>query len=757
VTSITDSLNHTTSFDYDDKKNLIGVTDPLSNTATYTYNAAGQPLSAKDPLNNTTQLTYENGDLVAVTDPKGLTGSAFIDSAGRLLSSRTPYGQVSRYEYDALNRPIKAIDALGGITEFTYDDNGNVLSVKDARNNLTSYTYENMNRLVSRTDALQHTEAYDYDEMGSLKSFTDRRGKVTSYGYDNLHRLTFVGFGTTGGPANPSYESTVTYVYDAAGRLSQVADSTSGLITYGYDNFDHLTSKMTSQGTINYTYDAADRRTSMTVAGQPTVNYVYDSANRLTQITQGVTTASLAYDDASRLTSISRSNGIIVEYSYDQASNITSIVYRKDATLIGNLTYQYDALGKRTKTSGSLARTGSPQALSSATYGAANRLTQRAGSNFTYDDNGNLTSDGTNSYNWNARNQLISMSGPGLTASFQYDASGRRINKTINGVSTSYLYDGANAVQELSGLSPTANQLIGGLDKVLARNDSSGMRTPLTDGQGSTVALADDAGTLQTEYTYDAFGNTTASGAQSSNSSRYTGRDDDGTGLYYYRARYYSPGLQRFISEDPAGLDGGDVNLYAYVNNNPINLVDPSGLCSVLAVQAGVLPSRAGRFFPQDQREMLQRALDIAISALRTPACAAFLSGVSSDPLGVLTDLVRNTGERGKGFVQNSHMRPRDGNSETIAEAIRVLGFGFGSGPAISLYGGFFDNNTQFGLNVDQTRALTILHELGHVTRAYFHSSVPDFFGLGADMSQEQVDNAIFNKCFRTPLGRGVI
>jgi YD repeat-containing protein len=70
VTSITDPLNHTSSFDYDDKKNLIRATDPLSNSATFTYNAAGQSLSTKDALNNTTQLTYQNGDLVAVTDPR---------------------------------------------------------------------------------------------------------------------------------------------------------------------------------------------------------------------------------------------------------------------------------------------------------------------------------------------------------------------------------------------------------------------------------------------------------------------------------------------------------------------------------------------------------------------------------------------------------------------------------------------------------------------------------------------------------------
>ncbi|MGH7966667.1 MAG: RHS repeat-associated core domain-containing protein, partial [Candidatus Binatia bacterium] len=78
---------------------------------------------------------------------------------------------------------------------------------------------------------------------------------------------------------------------------------------------------------------------------------------------------------------------------------------------------------------------------------------------------------------------------------------------------------------------------------------------------------------------YAPFGRTTVTGAASSNSQQFTGRENDGlTGLYYYRARYYHPVLQRFLSEDPIGFAGGDVNLYAYVGNNPISFVDPLGL-----------------------------------------------------------------------------------------------------------------------------------------------------------------------------------
>ena len=102
------------------------------------------------------------------------------------------------------------------------------------------------------------------------------------------------------------------------------------------------------------------------------------------------------------------------------------------------------------------------------------------------------------------------------------------------------------------------------------------MRNFLTDGLGSTIALADSAGTIQTQYAYEPFGKTAVSGAANASTFQYTGRENDGTGLYYYRARYYNPGIGRFISEDPSGFDGG-INFYTYADDDPINGKDPSG------------------------------------------------------------------------------------------------------------------------------------------------------------------------------------
>jgi len=568
VATITDPLNHTTTFGYDPKGNLTSLTDPLNHQTTFAYNSAGQLTSSIDALQNTTQFTYEFGDLATVTDPLNRTYSRFSDSAGRVASGTNPLGHITRYDYDSLNRLLSISDPLQGVTSFTYDPNDNLLSLTDARNNATTYTYDPMNRVATRKDPLLREESYLYNNGGDLQQHTDRKSQVTGYIYDKLNRLK---------QATYADNSTVTYTYDAGDRLTQVVDSVSGTISRGYDNLNRLTSETTAQGVVSYTHDAAGRRSSMTVQGQSTVNYTYDNADRLTTITQGSNTVAFGYDNANRRTSLTLPNGVLVEYGYDLASQLSSIDYKLGQTLLGNLTYEYDVSGNRTKVGGSFARTGLPQAIPSASHNAANHLTNWNGASLTYDLNGNLTNDGGNTYTWDARDQLVAISGS-LNAGFQYDATGRRANKTVNGATTGFMYDGANPVQELSSGTPSANLLTGlGIDEVFMRSDGSVARTLIADGLGSAVALLDAAGVAQTQYTYEPFGKTTVAGSENSNSLQYTGRENDNTGLYYYRARYYNPVLQRFISEDPIGFRAGDPNLYAYVFNSPTNFTDPTG------------------------------------------------------------------------------------------------------------------------------------------------------------------------------------
>ncbi|MBI5641509.1 MAG: hypothetical protein HZA17_13900 [Nitrospirae bacterium] len=170
-----------------------------------------------------------------------------------------------------------------------------------------------------------------------------------------------------------------------------------------------------------------------------------------------------------------------------------------------------------------------------------------------------------------------------LTASFKYDPLGRRIEKTINGRTIKYLYDGLDIVQEMENNAVTVNYLrTMNIDEPLARLEANGtVRYYQTDALGSIIALTDTNGAVRTTYAYDPFGNTTVGVEASDNPFQYTGRENDGTGPYYYRARYYNQELQRFISEDPIGFDGGSINLYEYVKNRPTKLRDPLGLSPI--------------------------------------------------------------------------------------------------------------------------------------------------------------------------------
>ena len=156
------------------------------------------------------------------------------------------------------------------------------------------------------------------------------------------------------------------------------------------------------------------------------------------------------------------------------------------------------------------------------------------------------------------------------------------------------MYDGLNPVQELDGASPsnvTANLLTGlGTDEYFTRTDSSGSANFLTDALRSVVALTDSGGHINTSYTYEPFGDVTVTGSNA-NPYQFTGRDNDGLGLYCYRARYYSPTYQRFIAEDPMEFRSGDVDLYMYGKDAPVLYSDAYGL-TVWAC------SRAVRGFP---------------------------------------------------------------------------------------------------------------------------------------------------------------
>jgi len=192
-----------------------------------------------------------------------------------------------------------------------------------------------------------------------------------------------------------------------------------------------------------------------------------------------------------------------------------------------------------------------PTASASSVSYSANNLNQYTAvgsASPTYDGNGNLTSDGTFTYGYDAENRLISASGSGNTVSYAYDASGRRKSKTVNGISTYTLSDGDREVLESDGSGNVLRRYThgAGIDEVLNLVNANGTRAILVpDIQGSLIASVDSTSGTITQQGVQAYGES----ASATGSFRYTGRriDAETLGLYYYRARMHAPGFGRFM------------------------------------------------------------------------------------------------------------------------------------------------------------------------------------------------------------------
>lgn len=567
VSRVTDPLGHQTTYTYRADGALQAITDPVGRVTTFDSNEAGQVTSVTDNGGNKSSFTYALGDLAAVADPLDHVTRWFTDGLGRPVRVTDPLGNTTFVTYDGFSNVTSVTDPLGRVTEYTYDPNGNLIEVTDPRGNATTFEYDSSDQLVAMTDPLDRTHTYTYDGNGNLTSATSAGGDRTTYTYDELDRLTLVRFGVSGDSA----ESEISYTHDAGNRLTSIADSAAGTITITVDGLDRVTRMVTPEGQIDYGYDAADRRTSMTVAGQSPVTYDYNDADQIIGLSRGTQTVTFAYDPVGRRSSVTLPGGIEQVYEYDAAGQLTGIQYLRGGTAVGDLAYEYDAAGQPVRVTGSFARVAVPEPFGPVSYDAADQRTDH-----TYDADGRLTFDGTTTYTWNTRGHLTGLSRPGLSVSFGYDGLGRRVQRATGADTTGYLYDGWNPVRELTPGSPV-DLLTGSLGEIFTRTTTQGTSALLTDALGSTVALADASGSLTADYTYEPFGAVTVTGDDAGNPYRYTGQPDDGTGLYYYRTRYYSPGQHRFISPDPLGLASGDTNPYRYVFNHPTAFIDPMG------------------------------------------------------------------------------------------------------------------------------------------------------------------------------------
>jgi RHS repeat-associated protein len=610
VTSITrrlaDGTAVTERFEYDASNgNLISRTDPLNNVTTYSYTLQGQLKTVTIPGNRTTSFDYNAaGDLIGVTNPLGNTTAVSRDTAGRLIGTIDALGFVRRLEYDAADRLTQVVDENLGLTRFDYDSRRDMTSVVNPLNvTIQSYQYDPLHRLTQKTDAKLKSSLFQYDPAGNLIRFTDRRGQLSSFAYDEQNRILRVDY-----PDGISQ----TRSYDAAGRLAEVREA-GNAVSYAYDDADRTvrvtTESPAGRHEVGYEYDTFDRVVRRTVNGTDPTTYTYDNASRPLTIGYRNQTTTYTWDNAGRLTSKTLPDGIRQEFGYDDDDRVTRLTYKRlDGTVIEAMAYEYDARGQRVAETSTIVSAN--ETAFTGTYDDANRLTSitltAAGQSFAlaYDDNGNLVrkTDLANpanvtTYTWDSRDRLTAINAPGIAASFTYDVWDRRTSKTVNGQTMGYVYDGSQVIGEVTAGAISATILTTlAIDDVIARYSQEGARTYLTDALGSVIALAKDDQSIQSYYSYSPYGEVTVLGDDERNPIQYTARENDRTGLTFYRARYYDPVLKRFISEDPIGLAGG-LNFYAYVDGDPTGFSDPFG-------HKGSAGSRANRSRRDIEREI---------------------------------------------------------------------------------------------------------------------------------------------------------
>ncbi len=617
--SVTDPRGKTTGLAYDSAGNLASITDPLGNLTSFSYDALGRRIGTTDPLGNVTSVTHDpRGRVVRIANPD-LTHTDFTyDLGGRRTSVTDALGRTTSYAHDPYGRLEAGTDPLGGITSYGYDAMSRLVSLTDPQGKTTSFAYDSLGRLAAVSSPGGLTESLAYDTAGRLLGKTDRNGVLTTYEYDAAGQLMKKVFsdGTSG----------VAYTYDAAGRLTSAQNGTDSL-SWTHDLAGQLLSETSAKNasTVAYTYDGAGNRLSLRINGSLYLTYAYDEAARLTSISRGSKVFSFAYDDASRRTSMAYPNGVVTTYRYDVLSRLTRLkagleVQRRGIT---DLRYTYDAVGSRLGKTGPRAAEqyeydlldrlkqvtalmGRGERITEAytydalgnrlsslvdsawSYGDRNELTSNETAGFAYDANGNLIQKferrSTWTYEWNAESQLTRVLRDGAeVARLSYDSLGRRVEKTAGGITRRYLYDGEDILQEEAG--GRVQSYVHGpeVDEPLGVEGLRGrFHYYHADGLGSIVGITDSRGKLRERFEYEAFGSIERGRPRGY---AFTGREWDAeTRLYYYRARYYDPKIGRFISEDPIGFDSGDPNFYAYVENNPVSLVDPEGLQACIII-----------------------------------------------------------------------------------------------------------------------------------------------------------------------------
>ena len=636
IKTLTDANSHTASFEYNTFGNLAKVIDATDASTTMGYDDVGRMTTATDAEGHRSEYTYDEADnilnikdpLVALYPSQRHQVDFTYDDRGNQESFKDANNNLTRFIYDDMNSLTNVVDAFDSTTTYGFDPNYNLSSVTDAEGHITRYGYDTNDRLRSITDPTSKTVEYRYDKVGNLKTAIYPNGNKSYFGYDKDNLLKSIRYG--------SEDTSYSFEYDPLHQLAGVTDNLSRQWNFDYDEGNRLIKsqenvipaqagiqttftvsreydavsnligiKAGAEATTAYSYNQRDDLTAIDLPGGivDEITFEYDKARKRTKAKTPGTISSVKYDEASRVTKFineTQSTTQTFTYDYDSNGNITTVSDNKTSGTVNDTRYAYDALNRLTDwynpltdttTSYSYDKVGNllevkegQTIIKSFTYNPANQISS---ADFSYDDNGNMTGDTDKRYVYDAENrlqQVVSKATSQTIASYEYDFMGRRTSSTDTSGSTTYFhYDGWNVMAESdSSGTITANYYYDISGQVQVMKKAGQTYYYQFNAHGDVVSLTDTSGSVVNSYTYDPWGSHLTSSETVKSPFRYAGyRFDEETGLYYLRARYYGPGIGRFLTKEPLLGELSDPpvhNAYMYARDNPVKYVDPSGL-----------------------------------------------------------------------------------------------------------------------------------------------------------------------------------
>lgn len=552
--TIAAGLNLSTTLGYNAVGDITSVTDSRGNTTTSSYDLSRRrtQLTTSAPFSYVTKLTYDdNGNNTKIERQTNVVATPWqtvnmtFSFDNKLLTAVDPSSDTTTYQYNNLRLLQQVTDAVSRVTQYAYDDagrlstvtdsssviamtktytdNGLVSTIKDSRSNITAYTYDGLDRPLRRTfPDSTYVENQGYDANSNPLVRRNRDGSTITLTYDSLDRVQ---------TKSSSGMAVVTFAYDLAGRLlsatkpTVAGDASTGTFSIAYDSAGRAFQQIyPGSKTFTNVLDANGNVTKTTWDDGYFVDRVYDELNRMTTIKfngSATPAATYTWDALSRPSAISRKNGTSTAFVWEIDNDLSSISqsFTGPTLLPGTLTYSYayNAAGELSSqnVSDSLYMW-HPSSVGTVTYGtadSANHYPTVAGITQFYDGNGNLSQQGaTNFYSYNTELQLNSFTTGGVTTSYNYDAFGNMVQKSVGAAVSRSYYLGDTLMGDYSGTGVLQNRYVyGALSEPFAQVTSAGVESFYhSDGQGSVIAISDSGGNVSSRYAYSPFGETAA-------------------------------------------------------------------------------------------------------------------------------------------------------------------------------------------------------------------------------------------------------